>query len=63
VVRAGKVIREFLDDRLDPRQNVNRGKLAFEKLTPIKDWIGAASFVDWDEIATLPDTGLLWMFG
>ncbi len=63
VVRDGRVAREFLDDQQDSQQNVNRGKLAFEKASPIKDWITAASFVDGDEIASHPDTGLLWMFG
>jgi hypothetical protein len=63
VVRAGRVVREFLDDKQNPRNNVNRGVLAFEKQSPIKDWITAASFVDGDEIASYPDTGLLWMFG
>jgi hypothetical protein len=62
-VRAGRVTREFLDDRQDPRQNVNRGQLAVERRSPIKDWVGAASFVDSDEIASHPGTGLLWMFG
>ena len=63
VVREGRVVREFLDDQQDPRQNVNRGKLDFERESPIKDWITAASFVDGDEIVSYPDTGLLWMFG
>lgn len=62
-VRGGRVVREFLDDRQDPSQNVNRGRLAFEEGSPIEDWVGAASFVDGDDIASLPDTGLLWMFG
>jgi hypothetical protein len=57
------VIREFLDDQQDPSQNVNRGQLAVENRSPIKDWIGAASFVDGDDIVSFPDTGLLWMFG
>lgn len=63
VVRDGRVVREFLDDQQDPRQNVNRGKLAFENESPVKDWITAASFVDGDDIVSNPDTGLLWMFG
>jgi hypothetical protein len=63
VVCAGRVVREFLDDQQDPRQNVNRGRLAFEKTSPINDWTAAASFVDEDEIAQVPDEGLLWMFG
>jgi hypothetical protein len=63
VVRDGRVVREFLDDQQDPRQNVNRGQLAFENTSPINDWIAAASFVDDDEIAQLPDAGLLWLFG
>ena len=63
VVRGGRVVREFLDDEQDPRQNVNQGKLDFEQQSPIKDWISAASLVDGDEIVSLPDTGLLWMFG
>ena len=63
VVQAGSVVREFLDDEQDPEQNVNRGRLPFEKTTPINDWIGATWFVDEDEVAQLPDEGLLWMFG
>ena len=63
VVRDGCVVREFLEDRQDPGQNVNRGKLEFENESPIKDWITAASFVDGDEIVSYPDTGFLWMFG
>jgi hypothetical protein len=42
---------------------VNRGRLGFERDNPINDWIGAASFVDDDEIVRSPDYGLLWMFG
>jgi hypothetical protein len=63
VVRGARVVREFLDDQQDPRQNVNRGRLDFEKDSPIRTWIDAASFVDEDAIVTYPDTGLLWMFG
>ncbi len=63
LVRDGRVVREFLDDQQDPRQNINRGKLDFEDESAIKDWITAASFVDGDEIVSDPDTGLLWMFG
>jgi hypothetical protein len=63
VIRNGRVVREFLDDQQDPRQNVNRGKLEFEKASPIKNWIAAASFVDGDDIVSHPDSGLLWMFG
>jgi hypothetical protein len=63
VVRGGRVVREFLNDQQDPQQNVNRGKLAFEKREPITDWITAASFVDGDDVATMSDTGFLWMFG
>jgi hypothetical protein len=63
VVQAGRVVREFLDDRQDTRQNVNRGRLAFEESLPINDWIAAASFVDEDEVAHSPDEGLLWLFG
>jgi hypothetical protein len=63
VVQGGSVVREFLDDHQDPRQNVNRGRLPSEKTSPIEDWISAASFVDADDIVHLPDEGLLWMFG
>jgi hypothetical protein len=63
VVQAGSVVREFLDDEQDPGQNVNRGRLPFEKTSPINDWINAAWFMDEDEIAQSPDEGLLWMFG
>ncbi len=63
VIRDGRVAREFLDDQQDPRLNVNRGKLEFERESPIKDWITAASFVDGDDIVSYPDYGLLWMFG
>ena len=63
VVHDGRVVREFLDDEQDPRENVNRGRLAIESASPIDDWIAAASFVDEDEIAQSPDEGLLWLFG
>src|SRR5262245_54600247 len=63
VVRGGRVIREFLDDEDDPRQNANRGQLDFEKASPLKDWISVTAFVDGDEVASFPDAGLLWMFG
>ncbi len=63
MIRGGRVIREFLDDQQDPAQNVNQGRLDFEERSPIKDWIGAASFVDEDDIASLPVPGLLWLFG
>ena len=63
VVRSGRVIREFLDDKQDPSNNVDRGQLAFENEAPITDWVGAASFVDSDEIVSYPESGLLWMFG
>lgn len=62
-IQKGQVIREFLDDTSKPQQCVNRGQLDFEALNPIKDWIGAASFVDDDAIVSSPDYGLLWMFG
>jgi hypothetical protein len=48
---------------MEPGQNVNRGRLPLEKNSPIDDWISAASLVDEDDIAQLPDEGLLWMFG
>ncbi len=63
VVRDGRVIREFLDDRQNSRDNVNRGRLPAEASSPIDDWVAAASFVDGDEIASLPEEGLLWLFG
>ena len=63
VVQAGKVMREFLDDEQEPEQNVNRGRLPLEKVAPINDWTGAALFVDEDDIAQMPNEGLLWMFG
>lgn len=62
VIQSGRIVREFLDDQQDPRQNVNRGKLDFEARSPVTDWIGAASFVDEDAVAATPDRGLLWMF-
>lgn len=63
VVHSGRVIREFLDDQQDPQDNVNRGELAFEQQSPIKNWIDVAAFVDDDVYATSPNKGLLWMFG
>ena len=62
-IQQGQVIRDFLDDGLNPQNNVNRGHLDFEELNRIKDWMGAASFVDDDEIVRSPDYGLLCMFG
>ena len=62
-IDQGQVVREFLDDTANPQSHANRGQLDFEALNPIKDWIGAASFVDDDEIFSSPDYGLLWMFG
>lgn len=63
VIRSGNVLREFLDNQQNPNQNVNRGRLDFEQQSPIDNWISLADFVDEDEIASEPDTGLLWMLG
>ena len=62
-IQQGQIIREFLDDTASPQSPVNRGQLDFEGENPIKDWTGAASFMDDDEIVRSPDYGLLWMFG
>jgi len=62
-VRSGSVVREFLEDLQDPRQNVNRGRFDFERDSPIDDWIAAASFVDGDDLADAGAAdGLLWLF-
>ena len=63
VIQQGQIVREFLDNTASPLSPVNRGQLGFEGDHPINDWIGAASFVDDDEIVCSPDYGLLWMFG
>jgi hypothetical protein len=64
VVNAGKVVRDFLDDRQDPRDNKDLGTLPYEEVDPIKTWVDAASFVDDDKLArSSSDTALLWMFG
>jgi hypothetical protein len=63
VIQQGQIVREFLDNTASPQSPVNRGRLGFEGDNPINDWIGAASFVDDDEIVISPDYGLLWMFG
>jgi hypothetical protein len=62
-IQQGRIVREFLDNTASTQNHVNRGQLDFEELNPIKGWIGAASFVDDDEIVRSPDYGLLWMFG
>lgn len=62
-IQQGQLIREFLDDTSNPARNVDRGGLDFEQFNPIRNWIGAASFVDDDDIVSSPDFGLLWMFG
>ena len=62
-IQQGQIVREFLDNTASPQSPVNRGRLGFEGDHPINDWIGAASFVDDDEIVCSPDYGLLWMFG
>lgn len=62
-IQEGQIVREFLDNTASPQSSVNRGRLDFEELNLIKDWIGVASFVDDDEIICSPDDGLLWMFG
>jgi hypothetical protein len=62
-IKSGRVLREFLDDQQDSQKNVNHGQLDFETKSPIKDWIGAASFVDEDKIVLYPNEVLLWMFG
>ena len=62
-IQQRQIIREFLDDTANPQSQVNRGQLDFDGANPIKDWMGAASFVDEDEILRWPDFGLLWMFG
>jgi hypothetical protein len=62
-VRSGSVVREFLEDLQDPRQNVNRGRLDFEHASPIDGWVAAASFVDDDDLADAgADVGLLLLF-
>ena len=62
VVTNGEVMRNFLDDEQDPSHNVNEGHLEFEDAAPITTWVEAASFVDSDELAQLPDYGLLCIF-
>jgi hypothetical protein len=63
VVREGHVVREFLHDLQDPTLNVNRGRLDFEKKTPLEDWTDAAWFVDNDELADAGvERGLLCLF-
>ena len=62
VVLHGQVVREFRDDEQDPSQNVNRGRLDFEGASPIDRWVEAAAFVDRDELAVLPEQGMLIMF-
>jgi hypothetical protein len=62
-IRQGKIVREYLDNTAIPHSPVNRGHLDFEKENRINDWIGAASFVDDEEIFSSPDYGLLGMFG
>jgi len=62
-VRSGSIVREFLEDLQDPSENVNRGRLDFERDCPIDNWIAAASFVDEDELADAGAAdGLLWLF-
>lgn len=62
-VQGGKVVRDFLEDLQVPRQNVNRGRLELEDVTPVNDWIAAASFVDDDDLADAEvGEGLLWLF-
>lgn len=63
VVQRGIIVREFLDDRQDPRNNVNRGRIDIENESPINDWTDAALFVDEDNLVPYGDDGLLWMFG
>ena len=62
-IQQGQIVREFLDNISNPQSYVDLGQLDFERVKPIKDWIGVASFVDDDEIVCSPDDGLLWMFG
>ena len=62
VVLHGQVVRDFRDDEQDPSQNVNKGRLDFEDASPIDCWAEAASFVDGDDLAVLPEQGVLAMF-
>lgn len=62
VVLHGQVVREFRDDEQDPSQNVNKGRLDFEDASPIHRWVEVASFVDGDDLAVLPEQGVLAMF-
>jgi hypothetical protein len=63
VVSGCSVVREFLEDLQDPRNNVNLGRLDFEGRSPMEKWIDAASFVDEDELANFgAPEGLLWLF-
>jgi hypothetical protein len=60
LVCGGRVIREFLDDRQDPKANTNIGSSEAEG-EPFESWIDVASFVDSDELG-FSDAGLLWVW-
>ena len=70
VVRERRVIREFLHDLQDPSNNVNLGRIEFERSRwfersrLIDDWVDAAYFVDSDELADLgTNDGTLLLYG
>lgn len=62
VIKAGKVIREFLQDVDAPEENVNKGHLECETDEPIESWVHVASFVDEDDLGYQEDRGILWIF-
>jgi hypothetical protein len=63
VVSGGEIVREFLEDLQNPRQNVDHGSMEWERESPINGWIAVASFVDDDEQADQgAEEGLLWIF-
>jgi hypothetical protein len=62
VIKERRVVREFSNDRDNPETDVNKGKLDFEDVAPIKSWVEVASFIDADRFYG-GDRGSLWILG
>jgi hypothetical protein len=60
VIEHGKIMREFMHCPDEPEDNVDSGKLPWEKDGPIESWIEVASFVDDDDLV-FSESGWLWV--
>ena len=59
-IQDGKVLREFFEDRQDPKDNRNKGYIPLENTQPIQSWIEVGTLVDEDHIVGA-EQGWLWL--